>query len=71
MVCMDSCKTSFDPFWPPRTGDIVLLELLAKTEDGKVFIDTREAGNRLANQVGTTNKFITEGLDQVKHWANR
>ena len=52
-------------FMPSRTGDVVLIELLAKTEGGKVFIDTKAAGTPLAFEVGQTNKFVTEGLSQV------
>ena len=44
---------------------MVLIELLAKTEGGKVFIDTKAAGTPLAFEVGQTNKFVTEGLSQV------
>ncbi|GAX73796.1 hypothetical protein CEUSTIGMA_g1247.t1 [Chlamydomonas eustigma] len=48
-----------------KSGDLVLIELVGKTENGDVFIDTRAAGNPLAFQVGQTNKYITEGLTQV------
>jgi len=54
-----------------RTGDVVLIDLLGSTEDGKVFIDTKAAGNPLAFELGTTNKFITEGLSQARVSANK
>ena len=47
---------------------MVLIDVLAKTEGGVVFLDTKAAGSPLAYEVGTTNKFIPEGLNQVHYW---
>jgi FKBP-type peptidyl-prolyl cis-trans isomerase len=43
----------------------VLVDLVGTLENGKVFIDTRAAGQPLAFQIGQTNKFIPEGVSQV------
>ena len=54
----------------PQTGNVVLIDVLGTTEDGKVFIDTKTAGTPLAFEMGTTYKYITEGLSQVWMIAN-
>lgn len=48
-----------------RDGELIIIDVVGKTEGGQVFLDTREAGTPLAFEVGRTNKFITPGLTQV------
>ncbi|KAG2431712.1 hypothetical protein HXX76_009211 [Chlamydomonas incerta] len=50
----------------PATGALVLVDVVGQLEDGTVFLDTRvEGAAPLAFQLGTTNKYVTEGLEQV------
>jgi len=49
----------------PRTGDLVMVDLVGRTEDGEVFLDTKAAGTPLAFQMGQTNKYVPEGLMQT------
>ncbi|KAL6753556.1 hypothetical protein V8C86DRAFT_2725366 [Haematococcus lacustris] len=48
-----------------KTGDLVLVDVIGRLENGKVFLDTRSAGAPLAFTIGTTNKYVPEGLTQV------
>ncbi|KAG2449510.1 hypothetical protein HYH02_005654 [Chlamydomonas schloesseri] len=50
----------------PASGSLVLVDVVGQLEDGTVFLDTRVEGSApLAFQLGTTNKYVTEGLEQV------
>ncbi|GIL52803.1 hypothetical protein Vafri_8573 [Volvox africanus] len=51
---------------PPTSGALVLVDVVGSLEDGTVFLDTGgEGAAPLAFQLGTTNKYVTEGLAQV------
>ena len=51
----------------PSTGSLVLVDVVGTLQDGTVFLDTKAEGQApLAFELGTTNKYVTEGLEQVR-----
>uniref|UniRef100_A0A7R9VC62 peptidylprolyl isomerase n=1 Tax=Chlamydomonas euryale TaxID=1486919 RepID=A0A7R9VC62_9CHLO len=48
-----------------HAGDVVIIELVGRTEDGATFLDTRAADQPLAFQIGRANKYVPEGISQL------
>jgi hypothetical protein len=52
----DASDPSLPTALPRRSGDLVMLDVVGRLEDGGVFLDTRAAGSPLVVQLGVTNK---------------